>query len=124
MGFLEHGRHCRIGAGQDHPKRRTKMVQPFEIGVVRAIRVHDGQTVKAGDVLVELDPTINMPSASIRRATWSRRSSSRQAARGAGTGPDPLASFEPPDGASPALVATQRHILLDQNAEQRPNSPR
>jgi len=21
MGFLEHGRHCRIGAGQDHPKR-------------------------------------------------------------------------------------------------------
>jgi hemolysin D len=35
------------------------------------------------------------------------------------TGSDPLASFEPPDGASPALVATQRQFLLDQTAEQR-----
>ena len=34
-------------------------MQPFETGVVRAIRVQDGQSVKAGDVLIELDPTIN-----------------------------------------------------------------
>src|SRR5689334_13364282 len=38
---------------------RTKIVQPFETGVVRAIHVKDGQTVKAGQVLIELDPTIN-----------------------------------------------------------------
>src|SRR5713101_2945681 len=38
---------------------RTKVVQPFEIGVVRAIHVRDGQSVKAGDVLIELDPTIS-----------------------------------------------------------------
>jgi membrane fusion protein, hemolysin D len=36
---------------------RTKVIQPLEIGVVRAIHVHDGQRVKAGEVLVELDPT-------------------------------------------------------------------
>src|SRR6201987_4284787 len=38
---------------------RSKVVQPFETGVVRAIRVQDGQSVKAGEVLIELDPTVN-----------------------------------------------------------------
>src|SRR5258706_13662134 len=28
----------------------TKVIQPFEMGIVRAIHVHDGQQVKAGDV--------------------------------------------------------------------------
>ena len=41
------------------PSGRTKVIQPFETGVVRAIHVQDGQRVKAGDVLIELDPTIN-----------------------------------------------------------------
>ncbi|MCU0763036.1 MAG: HlyD family type I secretion periplasmic adaptor subunit [Hydrogenophaga sp.] len=36
---------------------RSKVVQPLEAGVVRAIRVRDGQEVKSGDVLLELDPT-------------------------------------------------------------------
>src|SRR5262249_58700266 len=38
---------------------RSKVVQPFETGVVRAIKVQDGQTVRAGEVLIELDPTVN-----------------------------------------------------------------
>src|SRR5215471_3532524 len=38
---------------------RSKVIQPFETGVVRAIRVQDGETVKAGDVLIKLDPTVN-----------------------------------------------------------------
>src|SRR5947209_5219943 len=38
---------------------RTKVIQPAETGVVRAIHVRDGEAVKAGDVLIELDPTIN-----------------------------------------------------------------
>jgi hemolysin D len=45
--------------GKIVPSGRTKVVQPFETGVVRSIRVQDGQTVKAGDVLIELDPTVN-----------------------------------------------------------------
>ncbi|MFN4290727.1 MAG: HlyD family type I secretion periplasmic adaptor subunit [Permianibacter sp.] len=36
---------------------RTKVIQPTELGVVRAIHVRDGSLVKAGDVLVELDAT-------------------------------------------------------------------
>jgi hemolysin D len=43
--------------GKIVPNDRTKTIQPFETASVRAIRVSDGQAVKAGDVLVELDPT-------------------------------------------------------------------
>jgi Biotin-lipoyl like len=35
------------------------VLQPFETSVVRAIHVRDGQSVKAGKVLIELDPTMN-----------------------------------------------------------------
>ena len=44
-------------SGKIIPSGRTKILQPFETGVVRAIHVRDGQPVKAGDVLIELDST-------------------------------------------------------------------
>ena len=45
--------------GKILPGDGTKLVQPFETGVVRSIGVQDGQAVKSGDVLIELDPTVN-----------------------------------------------------------------
>lgn len=36
---------------------RTKVIQPLEAGVVKRILVQDGQAVKAGDLLIELDAT-------------------------------------------------------------------
>jgi hemolysin D len=36
---------------------RTKLIQPLETAVVRAIHVRDGDHVEAGQLLVELDPT-------------------------------------------------------------------
>ncbi len=45
--------------GKIVPDGSSKVVQPFETGTVRSINVQDGQTVKAGDVLIELDPTVN-----------------------------------------------------------------
>jgi len=36
---------------------KSKVIQPLEAGVVKAILVRDGQVVKAGAVLIELDPT-------------------------------------------------------------------
>jgi hemolysin D len=36
----------------------TKLVQPLEASVVKAIHVEDGAQVKAGQVLIELDPTV------------------------------------------------------------------
>ncbi|MCK7490615.1 MAG: biotin/lipoyl-binding protein [Comamonadaceae bacterium] len=43
--------------GKVVPSGRVKVVQPMESGVVRAIRVREGQAVAAGDILIELDPT-------------------------------------------------------------------
>jgi hemolysin D len=45
--------------GKIVPSGRTKVIQPFETGAVSAIHVRDGQSVKAGEVLIELDPTMN-----------------------------------------------------------------
>ena len=42
--------------GRIIPTGKSKLIQPFETGVVRAIEVADGASVKEGDVLVELDP--------------------------------------------------------------------
>jgi hemolysin D len=105
--------------GRIIPNGRTKVVQPFEIGVVRAIRVHDGQNVKVGDVLIELDPTIN--DAEREHSQSDLLAAQLEVARLRATlttGRDPLASFEPPAGASPALVTTQRQFLLNQITEQ------
>src|ERR1700748_344804 len=40
-------------------RSRTKVVQPYDTGVVREIRVADGDRVVAGQVLIELDPSIS-----------------------------------------------------------------
>jgi hemolysin D len=43
--------------GRVIPVGDTKVIQPVEIGTVQAIRVADGDTVKKGQILIELDPT-------------------------------------------------------------------
>jgi hemolysin D len=43
--------------GKTVPNERVKLIQPMETSVVKAIHVTDGQTVKAGDVLIDLDAT-------------------------------------------------------------------
>lgn len=47
-----------IAPGKVVVSDRTKLIQPTELGVVRAIHVRDGSSVKAGDVLIELDTTM------------------------------------------------------------------
>jgi hemolysin D len=43
--------------GRIMPAGDVKVIQPVDTGVVRAIHVQDGDHVKAGQVLIELDPT-------------------------------------------------------------------
>jgi hemolysin D len=43
--------------GKIIPNDRTKVIQPMETAVVKAIHVHDGQEVQPGQVLIELDAT-------------------------------------------------------------------
>ncbi len=45
--------------GKIIPSGYSKTIQPYETGVIASIHVQDGQTVKKGDVLIELDPTLN-----------------------------------------------------------------
>ncbi|MDP2109274.1 MAG: HlyD family type I secretion periplasmic adaptor subunit [Anaerolineales bacterium] len=44
--------------GKIIPNDRTKVIQPMETAVVKAIHVRDGQEVTLGQVLIELDATI------------------------------------------------------------------
>jgi hemolysin D len=104
--------------GKIIPSDRTKLIQPFETGVVHAIHVQEGQTVKAGEVLIELDPTIN-------EAEWKHIEADLVSARldearlqAELADGDPAANFQPPDDAPPALAAVQRQFQLDQVAEQ------
>lgn len=46
-----------VAQGKIVPNDRTKVIQPIETATVKAIKVTDGQAVKAGDVLIELDTT-------------------------------------------------------------------
>ena len=44
-----------VAQGRIIPSGHSKTVQPLEIGTVSAIHIAEGQAVKAGDVLIELD---------------------------------------------------------------------
>jgi hemolysin D len=106
--------------GKIIPSGRSKVIQPFETGVVRAIRVADGQNVNAGDTLIELDPTINEGEISHLRSDLQsvQLDIARLRAALADTD-DPLGSFNPPQDANEALVAMQRQFLISQVAEHR-----
>jgi hemolysin D len=101
--------------GKIIPAGHSKVIQPFETGVVRAIRVADGQTVKAGDVLIELDPTIAAGETTHLQGDLvsAQLDIARLKAALADTD-DPLAAFHPPQGASPSLVAMHGSLLLAQ----------
>ncbi|RPH78385.1 MAG: biotin/lipoyl-binding protein, partial [Nitrospiraceae bacterium] len=60
--------------GKIIPSGYSKVIQPYETGVITAIHVQDGQIVKRGEVLIELDSTQN-------RADQHRASNEYQAAK-------------------------------------------
>lgn len=60
--------------GKIIPSGRVKVIQPLEIGSVRAIHVAEGQKVKQGNMLIELDPTV---SAADRDRLTSERNTAR-----------------------------------------------
>jgi hemolysin D len=105
--------------GKIIPTGHTKIVQPFETGVVRAIHVHDGQAVREGEVLIELDPTMNQAETSHLESDLIAAELDVARLRAALSGADVVANFEPPENAPAALVATQRKFLADQAGEQR-----
>jgi len=106
--------------GKIVPSGRTKVIQPFETGVVRSIRVQDGQIVRAGDVLIELDPTVNAAERDhLHNDLLAERLNIARLRAALAGGDDRVAEFTPPGDADPILISTQRQLLLNQVAEHR-----
>jgi hemolysin D len=100
--------------GKIIPSGYSKVIQPYETGVVAAIHVQNGQAVKRGDVLIELDPTLN-------RADRDRVSNEYRAAKVDAARLRALIAgsptFEAPPDGDPQYVLLQRQLLKDQLAE-------
>jgi hemolysin D len=98
--------------GKIVPTGRSKVIQPLDSGIVHAIHVQNGQMVKAGDLLIELDPTES--EADRNRLTGellvARLEAARLEAMLSGA-PDPAAAFVAPPAADPAQVALSRQLV-------------
>jgi hemolysin D len=108
-------------SGRIVPSGGAKVIQPFETGVVAAIHVRDGQKVKAGEVLIELDPTMTV--AEQKHSDEDLVAAQIEVARLRAAlewkpGADSLAMFHPPQGAGAQQAETQRQFLVSQTAEQ------
>lgn len=101
--------------GRFVPTGRTKVIQPFETGVVRAIRVRDGMAVKAGDILIEIDPTAS--EADKRRLEHNVAQDRLDIARLTALLADDASSFSVAAGIDPGIAATARRQMEEQRAE-------
>ncbi|HEX8750961.1 MAG TPA: HlyD family type I secretion periplasmic adaptor subunit [Nitrospira sp.] len=92
----------------------SKIIQPYETGVIASIHVLDGQVVKRGEVLIELDPTQN-------RADRDRASNEYRAAKVDAARLRALiagrSTFDEPSDGDPQYIALQQHLLRDQLIE-------
>jgi hemolysin D len=94
------------------------VIQPAETGVVRAIHVRDGAVVKAGDVLIELDPTINAAELDHVKSDLIAAELNIARLRAAlAADINPIADLAAPAGASQRLVEMHRQFLASQKAE-------
>lgn len=106
-------------AGKIIPNDRTKIIQPVETAVVKAIHVRDGQQVNPGQVLVELDAT--QVTADTERLNSEALTARLEEARAAAM-LSALASGKPPrmgnmDGADSARLLTEQSQVSGQYLE-------
>jgi hemolysin D len=97
--------------GRIIPADNVKLVQPVEAGIVRSILVRDGQRVRKGQILIELDPTVS--TAETVQAQKALQTAQLDVARARailsaldGHG----LRFVAPAGTSPEMAATQRAL--------------
>lgn len=98
------------------PPGRSKVVQPLEAGVVKTIAVRDGQRVRAGDLLVELDSTATHADRDrLQREVWEADADVLRLSRMlAGLAEMPPVADIPAD-----IMANQQSILASRTIEQR-----
>ena len=86
---------------------------------MRAIHVHDGQSVTAGEVLIELDPTVSAAEFEHLKSDFIAAQFDAARYRAAlADHENPLDDFKPPKDATPELIEMHRQYLVSQTAEQ------
>lgn len=101
-----------VAEGRLTPTGRLRSVEAAESGIIRAISVREGQAVRSGQPLIELDPTLasaDLDTARLELAT----------ARLARARSDAIlsylangrAAFTPPAEADPAAIAAEREVV-------------
>ena len=96
---------------------RTKLIQPAEVGVVKKILVADGQTVRAGDVLIELEAAATATGADTARQREALMAARLEAARHEALARG--AQLKAPPGAAKALVDAEMRAMASQAQEHR-----
>lgn len=111
--------------GRVIPQGKTKVVQPLDTGIVSSIKVNDGDRVKAGDVLIELNTTQAMADRDRfqRDLLQARLNLARLQGLAAALGGDMAVSgrlglIDPPADASPADIALAEAAMRAEAANQ------
>ena len=100
------------------PADDVKLIQPGAAGIVHAILVRDGQTVRAGQPLVELDPTVSDADAAQARKALETAELDAARLRAILSALDGRGlRFTPPAGTSSEVADTQVALARAQHAE-------
>jgi hemolysin D len=107
-----------VASGRTMPDGNVKIIQAMEIATVRAIHVRNGQRVRRGQLLIELDPTVAAAdeTQAAQGLQSARINEARNAALLAHLQGRP-AVFVAPPGTPPAIVATQNEVVRSKIAE-------
>lgn len=117
IGWLTFGKVDVVASapGRLIPADSVKLIQPAAPGIVRAILVRDGQHVRAGQALVELDPTISNAEAVQAQKALETALLDSARARAILSGLDGHGFvFEAPPGTPIDVAATQRALARAQ----------
>ena len=107
-----------VAQGRVVPSTNSRVIQPIEIGAVRVLHVRNGQRVSAGQLLVELDPTISEATESqseqelLSAEVIDARNAALLSHLSGGSG-----RFVPPRGTLPEVAATQSRFVSSAIAE-------
>jgi hemolysin D len=107
-------------SGKIIPEGRVKVIQPVELGVVRAIYVREGSQVEAGQALIELDPTVSQAElAQAQQGLLAARIDRARAQALADFAAGKPAEFIAPEGAAPDLAELQNMLVAARVREHR-----
>jgi hemolysin D len=102
-------------SGRIIPSGKIKQIQALEIGVIKDIMVADGDRVRAGDILIEIDTTTN--AADRDKVARDLMQAEVDIARLQAAVTGKVESFIPPRGVDPSLTEAGRRQLTAQLAQ-------